>query len=222
MQNIEEYKKMYSFMYRELVRHRNYIEITLNKHDNEIKKLLKRKKNKVAFEEYEFYRANYSFYYQKICNIIGDVQGDSISYKSLIRQDYIKKFSLNIDKKPDEINRILNVFKDQRHWRSHFSIADGRAKTQDLKVIDEDEISIHTPKYMSLDIYIDLYKENIELISIINLLEEYILHDYYTFFGKNISVSEDSYFLEGLEALSVSNLSYQYSKTKKYSTAKRK
>lgn len=221
MENIEEYKKMYLFMYKEFVKNKNYLVMTLKEHDTKIKKS-KHEFYSVPFKTYEFYRSSYSFYYQKMSNIIGDIQADAISYRSLIRNDYLKKFDLNIAEKPQEINEMINTFTTQRHLRSHFSLAEGRANVQYYSEIKNEKITIYTPEYYSSSMYSILYEEHEELLRCFKLLEEYILSDYYTLFNKNIEIEEKTYTQECIRTINVNNVSHHYSKIKKYSKAQRK
>lgn len=223
MENIEEYKRMFLFMYRELIRHYDYFKSTHNHHKKAIENLLKKKKKKVLFEEYEFIRAQYSFYYVKIYNILGDFQEDAISYKKLTDKGYIKKFSLKINERPENVRALLNEYQRQRNWASHFSIADGRAKTQDLNIVnDNGQIRIDTPKYVDLALFIDLYHANQAELENIKLIEKYILDDYFSIFKKKIKVKRKKYRMIGTNALEISYKSYKYSKTSKHSKAKKK
>lgn len=215
MTNTEEYRNMYLFMYRELIRHTLFLQMTHKKYSKKLNRAILFKKSKIPFKDYEFYRSSYSFYFNKIHNIIGDGQKNAISYSNLTRDKILKKHSLSIEGKPLEIRQLLNTYNDKRDWSSHFNISDGRAKTENPGVINQNQINITLPKYADILLAIDLFHDHDAIINNIMIIKDYIEKDYYSMFNSKIIIKEYTYEKIGLEHLETSETSYEYSKSRK-------
>lgn len=217
MANTEEYRNMYLYMYREVIRHTLFFQMTHKKYAKKLNKAVLFKKSKIPFKDYEFYRSSYSFYFNKIHNIIGDGEKNAISYYNLTRKNTLKKHSLSIKEKPLEIRQLLNAYNDKRDWSSHFNISDGRAKTENPGVINKNQINITTPKYADISLAIDLFHDHDAIINKIIIIKDYIERDYYSMFNSEIVIKEYTYDTIGLQHLETSETSYEYSKSSKHS-----
>ena len=201
-------------MYRELIRHKIFLQTTHQKYKKVLDKAQLFKRSKIAFQDYEFYRSSYNFYFNKIQNIIGDGEKNAISYYNLTNDGILKKHSLNLEK-TQEKREFLNQLNDKRDWSSHFNISDGRAKIHDLNTIKNNQIEIAIPEYADISLAIDLFKDNDSFLEHLEIVEFHICRDFHLILDELIELNVYAHGTTTISDLEFSLKSYKYSKDKK-------
>ena len=201
-------------MYRELVKHEYFLNMTYSNYKKIIKNAKVLRKSKINFCDYEFCRSSYNFYFSKIHNIIGDGQKNAISYYNLVQDKILQKHSLILNK-PQEKREFLNRLNDKRDWSSHFNISDARAKMNYLNIINNNRVDIAIPEYVDIFLAIDLLEDIKNFLNFIDIVKQHIGHDFYVMFNQEI---EQHLYIKGTTTISdlkTSITSFEYSKDKK-------
>ncbi|MCC4723559.1 hypothetical protein [Salinicoccus sp. RF5] len=206
--DIEKLKKQYKFMIHHLYKELNMYRRVNNKY--RIHAEIKRKKFK--YKLYEEFRVQSLYRASKLYNIIGDMQGKSVSYK-LLRNKINKNTDYILTKTTETENSYINSFKNQRNWALHFSNAEFEAELEiDPEYFNHHKIIISEPKFVDYNVYFSLIQHNWSEINKAKMVLELAIKDYEILFGQKPVFEKSKVNTMDLTWLEKSVKSFKYSK----------
>lgn len=209
---MEEYRKMYLFMYKHLIRNLEKLLETQKKINDiyaGIKKNQESEREKlIPIQIYEDFRALSLFYIGYLNNIIGDTEKNAVSYHLLISKKMIKKYELNLTEKKECDRILLNDFVTNRDWSLHFNRKQfkGFIETQNSEFLNN-EVDIFHSEYIDIAMLESLIDSNQNTINKVIAIKKNIEEDFKSIFKSKIKLKYNTVPYVGTESLDVARVS---------------
>ena len=210
--HLEEYRKMYLFMYQHLIRNFERLLKVQDNLENMYEEIISNKQSEneklIPIYIYEDFRALSLFYIGYLNNIIGDTERNAVSYHALTAKKMVQKYNLNLSEKDENDRILLNDFVTNRDWSLHFNKKQfkGFIETKNSEFLNNN-VEIINSEYIDIAMVESLIDSNQNTINKVYAIKKNIEKDFESIFKNKIKIKHINVSYIAMESLDVAKVS---------------